>query len=166
MRQLTAASNLVLAAVAGAALALALGLPWYAPPATDLAADGQMERMGAQIARVFDTVEGATTGTDAFGATGNVLYGLAGVVAVLCLAMAVPALRDTLRDVLRAAGLLAPVVVAFLVVGRPGDPEGQLHWGAVIALLVSGFLASTCWHGAAIRSRRVAPGGWAARRAR
>ena len=161
MRQLSAVTNLVLAGLASVALVLSLQLPWLAPPGELPEGLSAPEHAVRQLARVFATVPGEIAGQDAFVNSRSTLVAMAAAMIVLCALMALPALRGMLREVLRALGLITPLAVGYLIVARPGGVAGDLHWGALVALGVSIFVASAAWHGAAIRGRRPVAGAWA-----
>jgi hypothetical protein len=163
MRQLSAATNLVLAGLASAALALTLRLPWLAPPGELPEGLSAPERAVRQVARVFDGVPGEIAGQDAFATSRPTLLAMAAATILLCALMALPALRGILRELLRAVGLITPLAVGYLLVARPGGAEGDLHWGAFVALGLSLLVANAAWHGAALRGRRPVAGAWVAR---
>jgi hypothetical protein len=118
---------------------------------------GAVERAATQFAAVFGSADGAMTGHDAFANAQTLLMGMPAAIVVLCLLMAVPALRDLVREPLRAVACGAPVVVAYLVLARPGDATGALHWGALAGMALTVFLASAAWHGSALKGPRPAP---------
>jgi hypothetical protein len=159
MRQISPATNLVLAVLAGLGLLGSLSQPWYAPPVKDTNAyDGPVERTAFAVGKVFSHHDGAVSGADALGNTETLLLGLVGGIAVLCILAAVPALRSHVRDVLRAVALALPLIVFYLVVSRPDGMD--IHWGVLAALAIAAFVASAAWHGSAIRVKRAAPGSW------
>jgi hypothetical protein len=162
MRQLSPAFNLVLACLAAVGLVLTLDLPWLAPAVTDPnATDGPVERAAFQFAHVFERVPDATTGSETLAAGArSVVELLALVVIALALLAFHPALRGGLRDITRGVGLSVPLTVLYLVFVRPGEVDGGLHWGALVAVSVSVFLCSALWQGALIRARRPARGAW------
>jgi hypothetical protein len=159
MRQISPATNLVLACLASLGLLGSLGQPWYAPPVEDTNAyDGPVERTAFAFGKVFSHHDHAVSGADALGNTESLLMGLVGTIIVLCVLAAVPALRGYVRDVLRAVAIALPLIVLYLAVDRP---DGQdIHWGVLAACAIAAFVASASWHGSAIRVKRAAPGAW------
>jgi hypothetical protein len=151
MRQLSPHSNLMLACLAAVGLVSSLGLPWYATAET---ADGlgPMEAIGARLLRTFTSEGVITTGTDTLGGSRTLLLVIAAAVIVLSAAMAVPALRAVFRDVLRAVGFGAPVLVLATAVRSSAGLE--LRWGLVVSVAIALVMASAAWHGAAARPRR------------
>jgi len=166
MRQLTPATNLVLACLAAVGLVFTLDLPWLAPTVTDPnGGDGPVEQAAFQFARVFEHVPEATSGSAALAAGArSVVTLLALTVIALALLAFHPALRGGLRDITRGVGISVPLIVLYLVFVRPGEVDGSLHWGAPVAVAVSMFLSSTLWQGALIRARRPVPAPWTAQR--
>jgi hypothetical protein len=159
MRQISPATNLVLAVLAGLGLLGSLSQPWYAPPVKDPNIyDGPVERTAFAVGKVFSQHDGARTGADALGNTQGLLVGLVAVIAVLCALAAVPPLRSYVRDVLRAVAIALPLIVFYLVVDRPDGMD--IHWGVLAAFAIALFVASAAWHGSAIRVKRAAPGSW------
>ena len=159
MRQISPATNLVLAVLAGLGLLGSLSQPWYAPPVEDPNAyDGPVERTAFAFGKVFSHHDGAVSGADALGNTETLLLGMVGVIVVLCLLAGVPALRAYVRDVLRAVALALPLIVFYLAVDRPDGMD--VHWGVIVALAIAAFVASAAWHGSGIRVKRAAPGSW------
>jgi hypothetical protein len=161
MRQISPATNLILAALAALGLLGTLGLPWYAPPLADANGyDGPVERTAFSVSTVFRHHDGAITGVDALGKTQNLLLVLVAAIVVLCALTLVPALRRHVRDVLRAFALALPLIVFVLLVDRPGTADIDVHWGVVAALGLALFTASAAWHGSAMRVRRAPAGSW------
>ena len=161
MRQVSPATNLVLACLSAFGLVAAFDLPWFAPPLVlDDPHLGSVERTADQLGGVFQHSGAAMTGRDAFAGAHLLLVGLPAVIVLLCVLMAVPALRDLLREALRAAAVAAPLAVAYLVVGRPGEAQGDVHWGALVGLALSVFLTSAAWHGSMLKAPRPVPGAW------
>jgi hypothetical protein len=159
MRQISPATNLVLACLAGLGLLGSLGQPWYAPPVKDPNGyDGPVERTAYAVSKVFSQHDGAVSGADALGNTQTVLTGLVAAVIVLCVLAGVPALRSYVRDVLRAVAIALPLIVFYTVVDRPTRQD--IHWGVLAAFAIAAFVASAAWHGSAIRVKRAAPGSW------
>src|SRR3954447_4083204 len=138
MRQVSPATNLLLACLAAMGLVAAFDLPWFAPPlALDPDELGAVERAGTQFAAVFQHSGAAMSGNDAFAGVHLLIVGVPAAIVMLCVLMAVPALRDLVREPLRAVALGAPLVVAYLVLARPGEARGEIHWGALAGLAVS-----------------------------
>jgi hypothetical protein len=159
MRQISPATNLVLACLAGLGLLGMLGTPWYAPKVPDKTiTDGPVERGAFAIAHVFTHHNRSVTGLDALGATQTLLLGLVAAIVVLAVLEGVPALRAHVRDFLRAVAIAVPVIVFYLIWDRPGKLD--IHWGVLAAFAVACFMANAAWHGSAIREKRVAPGTW------
>ncbi|HEX8207310.1 MAG TPA: hypothetical protein VF587_14710 [Solirubrobacteraceae bacterium] len=160
MRQVSPATNLLLACLSAIGLVAAFDLPWFAPPLDVDPGLGAVERAATQFAGVFQHADASMTGRDAFADAGLLLTGMPAAIVVLSLLMAVPALRDVVREPLRAVAFGAPLVVAYLVVARPGTAQGEVHWGALAGLALSVFLTSAAWHGSALKARRPVPGTW------
>jgi hypothetical protein len=161
MRQLSPATNLILAALAALGLLGTLGLPWYAPPLPDSNTfDGPIERGAFAVSTVFRHNDGAVTGFDVLGKTQNLLFFLVGGIIVLSALTLVPSLRRHVRDVLRAVALALPLIVFVLLVDKPGTADIDIHWGIVAALALALFTASAAWHGSAMRVKRAAAGSW------
>src|SRR6478672_11354168 len=160
MRQLSPATNLVLACLASLGLLGILGAPWYAPTVPDgNIYDGPVERAAFAVSHVFSHHDRVVSGTDALGSGAKtLLMALVAAVVVLSVLAAVPSLRSYVRDVLRAVALALPLLVFYLLVDRPGKLD--IHWGVIAAFAVAVFVASAAWHGSAIRVKRVAPGTW------
>jgi hypothetical protein len=163
VRQLSPPTNLLLACLAALGLLGTLNLPWYAPPVPDTTeTDGPVERAAWAVSRVFAHHDHQVSGNDVIGGGRTLLYVLAAAVCVLAIVAAVSALRPLIRDALRIFAIIAPVVVLYLAIDRPGDnAELTIHWGTLVALAVALFMASAAWQGSAIRERRPAPGAWA-----
>jgi hypothetical protein len=167
MRQMSPASNLVLACLAGLGLLGVLGAPWYAPPLPDANSyDGPVERTAFAFSTIFRHNDGVVTGNDALGDTRYLLFGLVAAVILLSGLAFVPAMRRHVRDVLRGVSLVLPLVVLFRLVDRPGPGEVDVHWGVVAAFFIAVFTASSAWHGSAIRERKLPRGSWERRYAR
>ena len=161
MRQISPASNLVLACLAGLGLLGTLSAPWYAPPVVDRNVyDGPVERAAFAVGHVFGAHDHAVAGADALGKTQTLLMILVGAVILLSCLAAVPAMRAHVRDVLRAVALALPLIVLYLLVDRPGKGALEIHWGVLAALAIAVFVATAAWHGSAIRVKRQAPGSW------
>jgi hypothetical protein len=159
MRQVSPATNLVLACLSALGLAASLNLPWYAPYVADTNEwDGPVERAGTAVGNVFAHHDHAVTGADALGHAQSAILLLAAAIVVLSALAAVPALRRHVRDVLRGVALVTPVVVAYLLIDRPD--KLVIHWGVLAALALALFTASAAWHGSEVRVRRPAPGSW------
>jgi hypothetical protein len=167
MRQLSPATNLILACLAALGLVGILGAPWYAPAVPDTNIyDGPVERAAFAVSHVFNHHDRVVTGTDALGSgSKTLLMALVAAVIVLSALAAVPALRTYVRDVLRAVALALPLLVFYLLVDRPRKGNLDIHWGVIAAFAVAGFIASAAWHGSSIRVKRVAPGTWERRTA-
>jgi hypothetical protein len=116
-----------------------------------------VEQAAARVAAVFGHADGAMPGREAFADALWVLTAVPALVFVLCLMMVVPALRNVVREPLRAVALGAPLVVAYLVLARPGDASGALHWGALVGMALSVFLMSAAYHGSTLKAPRPAP---------
>jgi hypothetical protein len=161
MRQLSPATNLLLACLSALGLVAALGLPWYAPAAVIdpavAAGQGSVEEFGARLARTFTSTGETWTGTEALGTGRTLLLLAAGAVVFLCLLMIVPFLRSAVRDVLRAAALVAPLTVVYLAFDTPGASHAQeIRWGLLVGVAASAFMATSAWHGSSIRVPRRA----------
>ncbi len=157
MRQVSPATNLLLACLSAVGLLAAFDFPWFAPPVPVNEDVGAVEQAATQFGAMFGHAEGAMTGHDAFAEAQTLLTAMPAAVVALCLLMAVPVLRDLVREPLRAVAFGTPVVVAYLVVGRPGEATGTLHWGALAGMAVSLFLTSAVWHGSTLKGPRPAP---------
>jgi hypothetical protein len=160
MRQISPASNLVLACLAGLGLLASLSAPWYAPSVPDTNDyDGPIERAAWTVAHVFQHNSHAVTGSDGLGTSKTLLFILVAAVIVLSILASVSALRVYVRDVLRAVAIAMPLIVFYLMIDRPRDLV--IHWGVLVAMLIAIFVATASWHGSAIRVKRPAPGSWA-----
>jgi O-antigen/teichoic acid export membrane protein len=157
MRQVSPATNLLLACLSAVGLLAVFDLPWFAPPVKADDSVGAVEQTAAQFAAMFQHADRAMTGHDAFADAQTLLTVMPAAIIGLCLLMAVPVLRDLVREPLRAVAFGTPLVVAYLVFARPGDATGTLHWGALAGMAVSLFLTSAAWHGSALRGPRPAP---------
>ena len=157
MRQLSPLTNLMLACLAAVGLVSSLGLPWYASTTTTGAPSdpGQVADAGSDACSRAPARR--SPGSDVLASGRGLVPVLAGVVIVLSLGMMVPALRASLRDLLRAVALATPVLVGFLAVRHPARSDVEMRWGLVAALAIAVVMASAAWHGSAARSRRPAP---------
>lgn len=160
VRQLSPSSNLALAVLAALGLLGTLSLPWFAAPAADLTAtDGPVERGAFQVSHFFGTsARGMVSGSDALGGARSVLYALVLVVVVLAAAVAMAGVRKQAEDLLRVVALAAPVLVIGTAVAHPGTVAAvHVHYGALVALLVSALMASAAWQGCSMRYKAKAP---------
>ena len=163
MRQLTPITNLMLACLCAMGLLGALELPWFAlvdpasGPSAQAIKDGQgpMESFAGQVVRTFSSDGIASSGSDVLGDQRTLLMIVAAIVVVLSVAMLVPALRAALRDVLRAVGLAAPLLVLFIAIQAPGADGLEFRWGLVCTVAIALFMASAAWHGSSARSPRA-----------
>ena len=159
MRQISPATNLLLACLAGLGLLATLSAPWYAPPVPDKDIyDGPVERAAFAFSKVFGHNPHAVSGSDALRGPETLLVVLVAAVVILCGLAAVPSLRRYVRDVLRGVAIAIPVVVFYLIFDRPDGMD--IHWGVIAAFAMAVFTATAAWHGSAIRVRRAAPGSW------
>ncbi len=157
MRQVSPATNLLLACLSALGLLAVFDLPWFAPPVAGNDDVGAVEQAATQFAAMFQHADREMTGLDAFADAQTLLMGMPAAIVGLCLLMAVPGLRDLLREPLRAVALGTPVVVAYLVLAQPGEARGVLHWGALAGMALSVFLASAAWQGSTLKAPRPAP---------
>jgi hypothetical protein len=163
MRQLTPLTNLMLACLCAVGLVGSLELPWYAPvdpgsgPSSQAIRDGQgpMESFVDQFGRTFRSDQTGVSGHDLLAGNRTVVMTLALMVIALCLGMAVPVFRSTVRDVLRAVGLVAPILVLLLAVRAPAAEGLEFRWGLVVSVAIALFMASAAWHGSSARTPRA-----------
>ena len=156
MRQLSPSSNLVLVVLAALGLLGTLSLPWFAAPAVDTTAtDGPVERAAFQVSHFFQTgAKGMVGGGDALGGARAVLFVLVVVVVVLTAAVSVAAVRKQAEDLLRVVALAAPVVVIGTAVAHPGETGPvHVHYGLLVALLVTLLMSSAAWQGSSMRHK-------------
>jgi hypothetical protein len=163
MRQLTPVTNLMLACLCAVGLVGALELPWFAlvdpasGPSAQAIKDGQgpMESFAGQVVRTFSSEGVATSGSDVLGGERTLLMVVAALIVVLSIAMLIPALRAALRDLLRAVGLAAPLLVLFVAIQAPAADGLEFRWGLVCTVAIALFMASAAWHGSSARSPRA-----------
>jgi hypothetical protein len=127
-------THILLAIAAAAGLLVTLGMPWFAvaPVATPLTDDdGSMERTLNTLGRAVVSSDGVT-GWHALGPWATAIAGLAGLAAlmsVLCLSLAV---QGAAREGARVGALGALAVIAWRLVKHPEAGE-ELRHGALAA---------------------------------
>ncbi len=159
MRQFSPTTNLVLAVLSGFGLLASLTMPWFAAPVQDLVAtDGPVERAAFQVGQVFATsAEGTVSGTDALGSAQVLVFGLVVIIALLAVAVVVPALRRQAEDIMRVAVYTAPLVVLVAAFTHPGVATPvRLHYGLLVSFVLTALMSSAAWHGANMRHQRAA----------
>jgi uncharacterized membrane protein len=157
VRQLNPSTNLMLAVITGVALLASMSLPWFAAPVEDpTATDGPIERGAFAVSQVFATsAKDTVDGTAALGGARMALVGIVVLVALLALAVLTPSIRRQAEDVLHLVALAVPVVVLIAAVSHPGTTApASLHYGTLVALALSLFMASAAWNGARMREKR------------
>jgi hypothetical protein len=157
VRQLNPSTNLMLAVIAGLGLLGSLSLSWFAAPVPDPeSADGPIESGAFQVSQVFATsAKGTVDGTTALGDARMALVAIVVLVALLALAVLTPSIRRQAEDVLHLVALAVPVIVVAVAIAHPGTTAPvHLHYGTLIAIALSLFMASSAWHGARMREKR------------
>lgn len=160
MRQLSPASNLVLAVLAGLGLLASLTTPWYATAmVSPNETDGPIERAAWQVGHVFGPGDSRTVdGAVALGGAQPALLTVVAVVGALALAIALNLLRQPAEDLLRLVAFAIPPVFVILAVGHPGeDGDVNLSYGMLIGFAAALLMASASFHGASWRRKHPAP---------
>jgi putative effector of murein hydrolase LrgA (UPF0299 family) len=147
----------MLAVLTGLGLLASLSLPWFAAPETDPNdVDGPVERAAFQVSRVFASgAKGTVDGSAAAGSARVAIVGIVVLVTLLALAVLTPAIRRQAEDLLHLVALAVPIVVLLVVIAHPGTTTPvHLHYGTLVSLAVSLFMASAAWNGARMREKR------------
>ena len=158
VRAFTPLINILLTCVAAVAVAPVLDMPWFggAIDSND-GHQGDVELMGEAIGRWFTHTGSTTTGAEALTGMETAIVAIAGLSALLALAMLVPPLRASIRGVVKLVPLVAPLVVltAILIEAAPADVEPR--YGAFVALALTVFMASAANQAGEMREKKPAP---------
>ena len=150
--------NILLTFIAAIAIVPVLGLPWFGDAIdSNDGYQGQIELMGEAIARWFGQDGVTTTGVATLGAAETALLAICGLTALLTLMMLIPAMRSSLRGVLKMLPFAAPLVVVVAIISEAHRSEIEPRWGAFAALALTGVMASAAAQAAEMRERKTAP---------
>ena len=155
MRGFSPIINILLTCVVAGALSPVLGMPWFgAAVDSNDGNQGSIELMGEAIGRWFTGTGSTTTGTETIGALGTATVAIAAGTALLALLMLIPALRTSLRGLVKALPIAAPVLVLVAIVAEASSAAVEPRYGAFVALALTIFLVSAAQQAGEMREKK------------